>query len=310
MTERRLSGSFVALPTPFSDGGGSLDLEVLRALVRWHGKHATAGVVPAGTTGEAATLTDDEYTRVLETCVASAGGGSPTRLPVVAGVGTNCTRTSVERTKLATRLGVDAVLAVTPYYTRPSPRGLYLHFAAIAEATPRDVVLYNVPSRTGSDLTPDVVRALVQRYDNVVAIKQAAPSVDRVRELAAIEGLSVLCGEDALLADFVHAGATGSIGVVANLLPDEVAGWIDAARTGDEAGERRLAERILPIAEALFVESNPVPVKAALAALGRCTDAVRLPLAPLEPPSLDAVLAALDRASLADGTLRDAATSA
>ncbi len=287
-------GSYVPLPTPFTQGGAALDLGALRRLVDYHLEHRTAGIVPLGTTGETPTLTSREYAEVLETTVAHTAG----RKPVIPGVGTNCTRTTVERARFAERAGADAVLVVTPYYNKPTPRGLFLHYAAVAEAITIPIVLYNVPSRTGVDLKPDVVLELARRFPHVAAVKEASTSIERARELAAIEGITVLCGEDALVSDFARAGARGSIAVTANVLPDELAEWIETSRNGDHQRAAELSLRIVPIAKAMFVETNPAPVKAALALRGLCEPDVRLPLAPLEPASrakLEAALATSER---------------
>jgi 4-hydroxy-tetrahydrodipicolinate synthase len=289
-------GSHVALPTPFRGRDAELlDLDALRGLVDLHAHSTTSGVVVAGTTGEASTLTDDEYRDVLRTAVRAAAG----RVQVIAGVGTNATRTTLERARVAEEAGVDGLLVVTPYYNRPGPRGLLLHFATLAEAVSTPIVLYNVPSRTGVDLTPDIVGELARRFEHVVAIKQAAPSIARVQELVALGTVAVLCGEDALLAEFVRAGAVGAIGVTSNLVPERFARWIDAAANGPETRLVELSRVLVPLATALFVEPNPVPVKAALAVLGHCEESVRLPLTTLEPESRRALTNALFDADLA-----------
>jgi len=275
-------GSFAALPTPFRDG--ALDLEALRGLVELQAKSATRGVVPTGTTGEAATLSYQEFQTVVRTVVEASAG----RLQVVAGIGTNDTRTTIERARFAERAGADSLLAVTPYYNRPSPEGLFQHFSALAEAVALPIVLYNIPSRTGIDLTPDVVERLTNAHGNIVAIKQASRSLARIHELTDLGKLSVLAGEDGLLFEFIQAGAIGVIGVLANIVPDRIARLIELsstrasetqASTVEEA--RKLADELAPLVEALFVESNPVPLKAALAAMGHCTAEVRLPLTQL-----------------------------
>jgi len=288
-------GSFVALPTPFRDG--ELDLDALGTLVELHQRSATAGVVPTGTTGEAATLTDDEFQQVLHTVTEAAAG----RLKVIAGIGTNNTRTTIERALFAERVGVDGLLAVTPYYNRPSPEGLFQHFSALAKSIELPIVLYNIPSRTGIDMTVDIVERLTTAHANIVAIKQASRSLARIHELADLDSIDILAGEDGLLFEFVQAGAVGAIGVLANLVPDRVARLLELAGSPattspasavEEA--RKLAAELAPLVDALFVESNPVPVKAALAMMGYMSEEVRLPLAPLRNESrakLERVLA-------------------
>ncbi len=284
----RFEGSHVPLPTPFR--GDGLDLAALRRLVDLHLERRTAGLVPLGTTGETPTLTEREYGAVLETVLEEVAG----RLPVTPGVGTNCTRSTVERARLAEGAGASAVLVVTPYYNRPGPEGLFRHFAAVAEAVAVPIVLYNVPSRTGVDLGPDVVARLAERFPHVAAVKEASTSLERVRELAAIEGIDVLCGEDPLIGRFVESGATGAVAVTANVLPDEIADWI---ATGEEV--RHVPE----LARVLFVETNPVPLKFALARMELCDEDVRLPLTPLAPENRSVVEDALERAGLVPAKL-------
>jgi 4-hydroxy-tetrahydrodipicolinate synthase len=293
-----LQGSLVALPTPFRDG--AVDYAALQGLIEWHVAEKSDGVVVAGTTGEAATLTDNERRGLFDAAVALARG----RLPVIAGVGTNCTRTTVEMARGAVSAGVAGVLVVTPYYNRPSKRGLALHFGAVAEAVSRPIVLYNVPSRTGCDLQPETVRELGDRYTHVVAVKEALASTDRVKRLVGETPCAVLCGEDAMIADFMGLGAVGVIGVVANVLPAKVAELVRlAVPEGDHVRAARLVEELAPLVKDLFVETNPVPVKTALALMRKCGDEVRLPLAPLEPASRAKLAATLK----ACGLVRDGA---
>lgn len=288
-----LEGSHVALPTPFDHG--RIHLRQFTQLIDWHATGRSDGVVVCGTTGEASTLNDFEKRHLIHAAVEAASG----RIPVIAGVGTNSTAKTIELARFAASAGVDALLVVTPYYNRPSPRGLALHFEAVAEAVDLPVVLYNVPARTGCDLTPQVAAEIVRRAPNVAAIKEAAPDPQRVREHAECSGLAVLCGDDPHLPEFLAAGAIGSIGVVSNLLPKQTSTLVRAARAGDDAARvAQLAERLVPLARALFVETNPVPLKYALRRLGRISDEVRLPLAPLEPDSERALEAALFDAGL------------
>ena len=269
-------GSLVALVTPFRDG--AIDLAAFRGLVDWHCASGTDGLVVAGTTGEGATLDDAEREVLFRAAVEQARG----RLPVLAGVGTNATRTTIENARAAEGCGVDGLLVVTPYYNRPTPRGLVLHYAAVAEATRTPIVLYNVPSRTGVDMIPEVVVELAARFPHVVAVKEALPSLERVKRLVGETEADVLCGDDASIADFIGLGAVGVIGVVNNVVPAKVAALVRAAAPGgDTSRAAALVEEIAPLVRDLFLESNPGPVKAALAMLGKCRDEVRLPLAQL-----------------------------
>lgn len=270
-------GSFVALPTPFRDG--ALDLTAFEALVDEHAASATDGIVVAGTSGEAATLSECERRTLIHAAVDFASG----RLKVVAGVGTNCTRTTVDLARFASACGADGLLVVAPYYNRPSRRGLALHYGSIARATGAPIILYNVPHRTGVDLEPEIVRELVAGFENVVALKEATTSLARIRAVTAIDGLEVLCGDDRAIIDFMQAGAAGAISVVGNLLPDRVAELVREARPGgDLARAAAVAEALAQLVRDLSIEVNPVPLKTALAWLGRLSGEVRAPLAPLE----------------------------
>lgn len=294
-------GVYVALPTPFRDG--RLDLEAFEELIEFHAAHKTDGLVVIGTTGESVTLNDFEQRSLIHAAVELSRG----RLPIVAGVGTNCTRTSVERARFAASCGVDGLLVVTPYYNKPSRKGMLLHFGAVAEASQTPVILYNVPSRTGVDLRPDVAAEIAERHPNVVAIKEAGTSLERVRELVQRTGLSVLCGEDSLTREFVLLGAAGTISVLGNVVPDELAELIREARPGgDPRRAEELAFHLQPLARDLFVESNPVPVKYALSRMGLCSPEVRPPLAELE----DASRARLDETLASYGLVERVAQSA
>jgi 4-hydroxy-tetrahydrodipicolinate synthase len=288
-----LHGSLVALPTPFADEG--LDLDTLGELVDLHVERGTDGLVVNGTTGEAATLTDYERQTAVEFVLEQSAG----RLPVVAGTGTNDTRVSIEHTRAAAEAGADAALVVTPYYNRPTQAGLLAHYLAIAEASTIPIVLYNVPSRTGCDLLPDTVARIGERAPNVIAIKEASGSVERGRELIEGSGVAVLAGEDHLIAPLMALGAVGVVGVVANVVPERVAELCRAAAPGGDASRaEELSAVLAPLIRAMFVESNPVPVKAALAAMGYGSGQVRLPLAPLADESRAQVLAALGELDL------------
>ena len=286
-------GSFVALPTPFR--GERLALDDLEELVELHAARDTAGIVVAGTTGEASTLNDFERRSLIHAAVDASRG----RLQVIAGVGTNCTHKSIELARFAAGCGVDGLLAVTPYYNKPTRKGLLLHFGLLADATDVPLVLYNVPGRTGLDMAPEVTAELAVRHETVVAIKETVADVERVRALVASGAIDVLCGEDALLFEYLEAGAVGNIGVTSNLLPDAVAELCRVGRAdGDPERARELAASLAPVTRALFLETNPGPVKAALELLGRCSAALRPPLAPLEDETRARLEQALRRAGL------------
>lgn len=274
------SGSIVALPTPFRDG--ELDLEAFVELVEWHVESGSDGLVVAGTTGEAATLDAQERDALFAAAVEASAG----RLPILAGVGTNDTKSSVELARAASSRGVDGLLVVTPYYNKPSRKGLVLHYQAVAGATHLPVMLYNVPSRTSLDLDPRVAREIGASCPNVVALKEANAAPERIKSVAQASALAVFAGEDRAIADFMQHGARGAISVVGNVVPVEVAELVRCARPGgDGARAAELVEFLAPLVRDLFIEVNPVPVKAALARLSRCSEEVRLPLATLEDGS-------------------------
>ncbi|MEE4298784.1 MAG: 4-hydroxy-tetrahydrodipicolinate synthase [Pseudomonadales bacterium] len=287
-------GSIVAIVTPM-DARGDLDWEALDALVEWHVREGTRGIVPVGTTGESATLSIDENVRVVERVVRAAGG----RVPVIAGTGANNTREALEMTRAARSAGADASLQVTPYYNRPTQEGLYRHFATIAEDVDLPMVLYNVPKRTGCDLLAETVARLAP-LENVVAIKEACGQVERVTAIHEACGapFPVLSGEDPINVAMMRAGAVGAISVTANVAPARMAAMLESALAGDwttaEAEEAALAA----LHEALFVESNPIPVKWALHEMGRIGTGIRLPLTPLAEPLRDGLRAVLGRYGL------------
>jgi 4-hydroxy-tetrahydrodipicolinate synthase len=286
-------GSYVALPTPFR--AGAVDFDALDRLVDWHVAKHSDGFVAVGTTGEGATLSDFERRSVIERVVERSAG----RLPVIAGVGTNNTAQSIELARFAEHAGANGALVVTPYYNKPTPKGLVAHFTAVADAIALPIVLYNVPSRTGCDMKPATVAEIRRRCPNAVAIKEASGTVGRARELRSTSDIALIAGEDALIAEFMALGAVGVIGVVANVAPAQTAELCRAARPGGDAVRAaELVAFLAPLVRDLFVETNPVPLKAALAAMGKITEEVRLPLVPLEPESRERLLATLHEAGL------------
>ncbi|MCE9593827.1 MAG: 4-hydroxy-tetrahydrodipicolinate synthase [Planctomycetes bacterium] len=286
------TGSYVALPTPFRDG--EVDFDALDRIVEFHvGK--SDGLVACGTSGESATLSEFERRSVIEAVIERADG----RLPVLAGVGTNATRSTIELAGFAQAAGADGLLVVTPYYNKPTQRGLVAHFGELAEAVELPIVLYNVPSRTGVDLRPETVAEIRAAHPNVVAIKEACGSVGRAKEIAAQSDIALLAGEDSLIADFMALGGVGVIGVVSNVVPRQVAELCRVARAGGDAMRTaELVHFLSPLCRDLFIETNPVPLKTALAAMKLCTLEVRLPLVALEPENRDRLLGTLREANL------------
>jgi 4-hydroxy-tetrahydrodipicolinate synthase len=272
-----LEGSFVALVTPFR--GGKVDEKALADLVEWHVQSGTRGLVPCGTTGESPTLSHEEHRAVVARVVEFARG----RIPVVAGTGSNSTEEAVSLTRHAVSAGAQGVLVITPYYNKPTQDGLIAHFVRVAEAAAGlPVVVYNIPGRTSIDLLPATLETLTKAASNVVAIKEATGSIDRTNELLErMPNLIVLSGDDSLTLPLMSVGARGVISVLANVLPSETQALCAAALAGDLTSAQERHRRLYPLAKNLFVETNPIPVKYALARMGRIADEIRLPLTPL-----------------------------
>ncbi|HET8716102.1 MAG TPA: 4-hydroxy-tetrahydrodipicolinate synthase [Holophagaceae bacterium] len=271
-----LSGLGVALATPFTPGG-AMDLPDFRGLVR----HCVAGgvdfLIPLGSTGEAATLDEAERDAVIAACLEEASGR-----PVIVGTGSNATRQAAAWTARAQALGARAALVVTPYYNKPTLDGLVAHYAAVAEAAPGlPLVAYNVPGRTGLNLTPAMLAKLWE-HPSVVAVKESSGNLAQIGEIARTlpPGKTLLSGDDGLALPSISLGATGLVSVLGNVLPAETKALVAAALGGDLASARRQHQRLLPLIDALFLESNPIPLKAAMALKGLAADALRLPLVP------------------------------
>lgn len=269
-----ISGSIVALVTPMHDDG-AVDWESLDALLDMHVAAGTGAVVAVGTTGESATLSVAEHTEVISHAVAKIGGA----IPVIAGTGANATAEAVELTAAAQRAGADACLLVTPYYNKPTQEGLYQHHKLIAEAVAIPQILYNVPGRTGVDMLPETVGRLAA-IDNIIGIKEATGDLQRGREVLDICGdrMMVYSGDDGTAIELMLMGARGNISVTANVAPAAVASACRLAMAGDEDAARALDAELRALNEALFVESNPIPVKWALARRGLIGEGIRLPL--------------------------------
>lgn len=270
------SGCIVALVTPFRDG--KVDVARLEELVGWHASSGTAGIVVSGTTGESATLAAEEREEILRVALAKARG----RVPVIAGTGSNDTARTIAESRRAKELGASAVLVVTPYYNRPTQQGLLRHYEAVARAVELPLILYNVPGRTGVSLAPETVARLAE-VPGVVALKQASSNFDELGRILELSPLDVLSGEDALTVPMMALGAKGVISVLANVVPAEVSELARAALGGNWELARKLHFRLLPLCRALFLESNPIPVKAALAMMGKIRNELRLPLCPASP---------------------------
>lgn len=280
------TGAFTAIVTPMR--GGQVSKSGLREFVEFQISEGIDGLVPCGTTGEAATLDAAEQVEVIRAVVEQARG----RVPVIAGASANCTANAVANSRAAAEVGADALLHVTPYYNKPSQDGLVAHFTAVARATELPVVLYNVPGRTCCDMLPETVARLAD-LPNVVGVKEATGSLGRAQQVIAAcpDDFAVLSGDDFICMGMTALGGDGVISVVSNLTPKDVARMIRAAREGEMELARRLHYRLEPLMHQLFVESNPVPVKAGVSLLGYSDNEVRLPLLPLE----DARVATLEQ---------------
>ena len=270
-------GSCVALITPFRNG--EIDYACVERLVALHIENGTAGLVPCGTTGESPTLSPCEHMDFVEFIVKCAAG----RLPVIAGTGANSTREAIELTVAAAKAGADATLQVSPYYNKPEPEGMYRHFRAIAEASKLPMILYSIPGRTGRAIALETIYRLAEDVKEVVAVKAAGGSTDRVAEIRLNTDLDILSGDDAMTLPMMSVGATGVISVAANFIPKDVADMVSAALQADFAAAREMHLKMYPIFKAIFVETNPIPVKAAMEMMGLCDGEMRLPLSPIQP---------------------------
>ncbi|HUO80978.1 MAG TPA: 4-hydroxy-tetrahydrodipicolinate synthase [Steroidobacteraceae bacterium] len=289
------SGSIVAIVTPMS-ATGELDLVAWDALVDWHLAEGSDGIVVGGTTGESPTVTLAEQVELTRRAAARVRG----RVPLIAGSGTNDTARSIERTRELAAAGADAVLVVTPYYNKPTQEGLFQHFSAIADDSSVPVILYNVPSRTGVDLLPETAERLAA-HPRIVSLKEATGNLARLAELQARCGteLELLSGDDPIAAEAILAGARGVISVTANVVPRAMHELASVALRGDADQARALDARLQGLHRALFVESNPIPVKWAVARLGLTGDGIRLPLTPLSAAGQVTVREAMRAAGVA-----------
>jgi len=268
-------GSFVAIVTPFKKG--KVDRQRFRELVEFHIENGTDGIVPAGCTGEAATLTHEEQKALIKfTCEVVNG-----RVPVVAGAGSNSTAEAIALTKYSKRAGADGVLSITPYYNKPTPEGQYRHYEAIAKSCDIPVMVYNVPSRTGISIKPETV-ARLSKIENIAAIKEASGSLDQVSQIISLCDITVLSGDDSLTLPMMSVGAKGVVSVVANVIPGEVHEMTKEYLEGSNEEARRLHYRILPLCKAMFIETNPLPVKTSLKMLGMSNGEMRLPLCEMQ----------------------------
>ncbi len=266
-------GAIVAIVTPFKKG--AVDEEALRGLIEFQIEGGTDGIVPCGTTGESATVSHEEHSRIIEITVDAVRK----RVPVIAGTGSNSTREAIRLTEHAHKVGADGALMITPYYNKPTQEGLYQHFKAVAEAVPIPIVPYNVPSRTGGNILPETV-ARLSKISNIVGIKEATGDLRQVSKVVELCGdnLAVLSGDDFTVLPILAVGGKGVISVVSNIIPEDMAAMIDAFEAGDLKKARDLHFKMSPIMDGCFLETNPIPVKEALVMMGKIEDEIRLPL--------------------------------
>ena len=290
-------GSIVAIVTPFNDG--KIDEKKLRELVQFHVENGTNGIVPCGTTGESPTLSFEEHEKVVEICIEAAGG----RIPIIAGTGSNSTAEAIKLTQHAAKAGADAALLVTPYYNKPTQEGLYRHFKAIAEFVDIPIILYNIPGRSARNIEIPTMARLAAECKNIVGVKEAAGSVDQmqlIKQLCPPEFL-LISGDDALTLPLLSIGGVGVISVAANIIPKDVASLITTFNNGDIFEAQKIHFKMLPLIKAMFLETNPIPVKTARGLMGMCSDELRLPLCSMESGNLLKLKKALSDYGLPSG---------
>jgi 4-hydroxy-tetrahydrodipicolinate synthase len=282
-------GSITAIATPFKDN--KIDEKAFRGLIEFQIKNGSSGIVPCGTTGESATLNFEEHDRVIEMAIEYA----QKRIQVIAGTGSNSTEEAIMLTKHAAKAGADASLQVSPYYNRPTQKGLYEHFKAIASAVDIPIILYNIASRTGVNIEPETMAKLAHDCKNIVAVKEASGSLDQMSRIKSLcpENFELLSGDDSLTLPVLSIGGTGIISVVSNIVPKDVADLVSAFERGDIKKAQGLHYKLLPLIKAVFIETNPIPVKTAMGLMGLCEPDLRLPMCPMSPDNLEKLKKAL-----------------
>jgi 4-hydroxy-tetrahydrodipicolinate synthase len=287
------SGSMVALVTPFKNG--QVDWPSLEALVDFHLQNGTNGIVPCGTTGESATLSHAEHDEVIRTVIKAVNK----RVPVIAGTGSNSTDEAVRLTKEAERSGADGALMISPYYNRPTQEGIYQHYKKVASEVGIPLIVYNIPGRTGSKIEPETL-ARLSEIKNVAGVKEATGSVDQAIDVIRLCGdrLAVYSGEDSLIYSIMALGGKGVISTVANVAPKQTAQLTEACLAGKWDDARELQFQLIPLIRSLFIETNPIPVKTALALMGKCTGELRLPMTAMAEGNIPKLKTALSNFSL------------
>ena len=292
-------GSIVAIVTPFKNN--QVDIAKFKELIEFQIKSGTQGIVPCGTTGESPTLTHEEHNLVVETCVATV----KKRVPVIAGTGSNSTAEAIALTQHAAKTGADGALVVTPYYNKPTQKGLYLHFKAVADSVKIPIILYNIESRTGRNIETDTVARLARDCKNIVGVKEASGNLQQMKDVrrACGEKFTLLSGDDALTLPVLEMGGVGVISVIANIIPKDVAALITAFNAGNKAKASEINDKMIPLIKAIFIETNPIPVKKAMELLGMCSSEMRLPLCDMESANVEKLKIALHNYGLLKGQL-------
>lgn len=295
MKKTVFTGVATAIITPLTPDG--IDFDKFGRLIDWQIEKGVDAIVAVGTTGEGSTLTDEEHKEAIRFCVDRVGG----RVPVIAGTGSNDVNYAIELTRYACDVGVDAVLLVTPYYNKATQGGMYTSFCAIADAATKPCILYNVPSRTGCNLLPETIARLAD-HPNIVAVKEACGNISQIAKVAALcrDKIDIYSGNDDQIVPILSLGGKGVISVLSNILPTETGEICRRFFAGDVAGAAKLQLDYLPLIDALFCEVNPIPVKAACAAMGFCDNYLRLPLTPMEPQNEQKLLSLMREALSAD----------
>ncbi len=284
-------GVYTAIVTPFA--GGNVDYASFEKLIEWQVEAGVDGIVPCGTTGESATLTEKEHAEVVDFTVKQVKG----RAKVIAGTGSNCTRTAIELTIEAEKSGADGALLVSPYYNKPTPEGFYQHYLAISKASGLPQIIYNVPGRTARNVPPEVIERLAER-ENIVAVKEASGDLGQASRLAANTPLTILSGDDALTLPILAVGGKGVISVASNVVPAEMRALVESYLAGDADKALAVHRKLFALFKALFIETNPIPVKAALAEMGRISEEYRLPLVSMKEENRRELVTALKNLDL------------
>ena len=287
------NGALSAIVTPFRDG--EVDERALRDHIEWQIQSGVDGLVPCGSTGESATLTHDEHERVVKITIEQARR----RVPVVAGTGSNSTAEAIRLTASAREMGADGALLISPYYNKPTQEGIFRHYKMIAAAVDLPLLIYNIPGRTGSNVAPETFARLCE-IRNVVGIKEASGSMDQISDIRRLCGdrLTILSGDDSLVVPIMALGGKGVIATISNVMPREMHDLAAAGLAGDFARARDIHYKMMPLMRALFIETNPIPVKQALAFMGRCANELRMPLCPMSAPAADKLRVAMKELKL------------